>query len=166
MPHLSRERAVTGADDFAAIALDPLADRPAADWQKAPPGKWTPAQIIEHLALSFDLSARGFEQAQPQGPRRARTLLEQVAAFLVFRLGWIPPGIESPRRAAPATRVEAPAAREHLRAALARWSALAGRPGVFVRHPRLGDLDFDEWLRFHAWHCQHHAKQIRQRLAS
>jgi len=161
---------MTGADDFAAIALEPLTDRPAADWQKAPAGKWTPAQIIEHLALSFDLSARGFEQAPPPRPRRARTLLEQVAAFLVFRLGWIPPGVESPRRATPATRIEASKAEQHLRAALARWATLASgppgdrRPAGFVRHPRLGDLDFDEWLRFHAWHCRHHAKQIRRRL--
>lgn len=171
MPSLSRERAVTSSDDFAAIALGPLAGRPGADWQKAPAGKWTPAQIIEHLALSFDLSAAGFERATGPTTRRTRTLAERVAMLFVFGLGWIPPGVESPRRAAPPTRVDAADAERHLRSALARWTALASRAladrgqGVVVRHPRLGDLDFDEWLRFHAWHCRHHAKQIRRRLA-
>ena len=36
---------------------------------------------------------------------------------------------------------------------------------LFVKHPYLGDLTLPEWLRFHALHSLHHAKQIRARLA-
>jgi hypothetical protein len=39
------------------------------------------------------------------------------------------------------------------------------RRDLFVKHPVLGDLTLEEWLRFHVVHCTHHAKQIRDRLA-
>jgi len=40
----------------------------------------------------------------------------------------------------------------------------ARRNDLFVKHPVLGDLNLEEWLHFHAWHCAHHEKQIRERL--
>lgn len=153
------------------IVLGPLAGRSASDWQRAPRGKWSPAQIVEHLALSLELSARGFEAAQGPQVRRPKTPPERVSTWFVFRLGWIPPGIEAPRRATPAHHVEAADAERHFREGLARWAALepllavGPSPTVFVKHPRMGELDLAEWLRFHAWHCRHHAKQIRRRLA-
>jgi hypothetical protein len=153
------------------IVLGPLSDRPVGDWQRAPAGKWTPAQIVEHLALSLELSARGFEAAQGARARRPRTSLERLSGWFVFRLGWTPPGIRAPRRTTPAGQVEAADAGRHFREGLRRWLVLESRPAVerdaavYVQHPRLGELDFEEWLRFHEWHCRHHARQIRGRLA-
>jgi len=158
-------------EELETITLGPLSGRSAADWQKAPAGKWTPAQIVEHLAISLELSARGFEEARGSQRCRPKTLAERVSTWFVFRLGWIPPGIKAPRRATPAPQVEAADAERRFREGLARWTALettlAAGPSltVLVKHPRLGELDLGEWLRFHAWHCRHHAKQIRQRLA-
>src|SRR5437764_13831058 len=60
-------------DRFAAIpdvVLGPLAGRPDADWHRAPPGKWTPAQIVQHLAISIDGSGRAFEQRRAKPPVR------------------------------------------------------------------------------------------------
>jgi hypothetical protein len=153
-----------------AVVLGPLAGRPEDHWQRAPAGKWTPAQIVEHLALSFELSAGGFETGTGTGIRRRKTPLERVSGWFVFGLGWTPPGIRAPRRATPAARVEAADAERHFRDGLARWSALesrgaSGGPAAFVHHPRLGQVDFEGWLRFHEWHCGHHARQIERRLA-
>lgn len=161
---------VSRAAEFEHVVLDPLAGRPEADWQRAPPGKWTPAQIVEHLAISLERSARGFEKATGGRHRRPATPLERVACWLVLGLGWTPPGVRAARGTSPAARVEAADAERHFRDGLAHWAtlesrAIGGDPRTFVHHPRLGDLDLEEWLRFHAWHCRHHAKQIRRRLA-
>ena len=168
---MSRARAVSRVAELGRIVLGPLAGRPDDDWQRAPAGKWTPAQIVEHLALSFEFSARGFESASGAQVRRPKKPLEWISTWFVFGVGWIPPGVRAPRRATPAGRIEAGDARRHFEDGLARWAALDGRPAaernpaVFVHHPRMGDLDQDEWLRFHLWHCRHHARQIERRLA-
>ena len=52
-------------EGFAAIpdmVLGPLTGRPEADWHRAPPGKWTAAQIVHHLAISIDGSGRVFAE--------------------------------------------------------------------------------------------------------
>lgn len=161
---------VSRVADFEHVVLGPLAGRPESDWQRASAGKWTPAQIVEHLAISLERSARGFEKAAGGQHRRPATPLERVACWLVFGLGWTPPGVRAARGTTPAARVEAADAERHFRDGLARWAtlesrAIGGDPGTFVHHPRLGDLDVEEWVRFHQWHCRHHAKQIRRRLA-
>jgi hypothetical protein len=154
--------------DMEAVVLGQLTGRPTSDWQQAPAGKWTPAQIVQHLALSFEMSARAFEVATGARARRPHTTLERVACWLVFEVGWTPP-VRAPRRTTPMARIEAADAERHFRDGLARWATLesrlaAGREQVFVKHPRLGELDLEEWLRFHDWHCRHHARQIRSRL--
>ena len=153
------------------MVLGPLAGRPEADWQRTPSGKWTPAQIVEHLALSLEFSARGFESGVGPRVRRPKTLFERISTWFVFGVAWIPPGVQAPRRATPAARVEAVDAERHFRDGLIRWTSLESLlearrgPEVFVHHPRMGDLSLEEWFRFHAWHCDHHARQIRRRLA-
>ncbi len=161
-------------DGLEEIVLGPLAGRGEADWQRAPTGKWTPAQIVEHLALAFEYSARGFTEPPAAAPTRRRfpTAPQWVGRLFVFGFNWVPTGVaRSPRVARPLDHVGGPAAERHFSAGLARWRALerdrpTGRPhDRFVRHPSLGDLDVDQWIRLHAWHCRHHAAQIRSRLA-
>jgi DinB family protein len=154
--------------------LGPLAGRPEADWHRAPPGKWCPAQIVQHLAIGLDLSGRTFESRRSHAPmrRRPRTPRELATYCLVMYARWLPSG----RAAPPATRPEErpnPAAVERLlRDGVQRFLMLgrellpARARDLFVKHPVLGDLTFPEWVRFHVWHCAHHARQIRARLAS
>lgn len=163
--------------EFAAIpdvVLGPLAGRPEAEWHRAPPGKWTPAQIVHHLAISFELSARTFEQRRGKPPmrRRPRTLEERLLSFLIVRIGWVPTGRQAPALTRPAERPDARAVERQLREGVGRFQALerellpARRDDLFVKNPALGDLTLPEWLTFHIRHCGHHARQIRARLAS
>src|SRR5947208_12678595 len=99
---------------FAAVpawVLGPSAGRPEADWHRAPPGKWTPAQIVHHLAISVDGSGRVFQErrAKPPMRRRPRPLRQRAWHFLHTDVGWIPAG-----RGAPGVpkRAGLPAARE------------------------------------------------------
>jgi hypothetical protein len=159
--------------DLAAIVLGPLAGRPETAWQQAPPGKWTSAQIVEHLALALEMSAATFAARRAKDPmsRRGTTLKEKIGKVFTFGLGWFPPGRKAPQATTPAPRVEARAAEAHFRTAFAAWEAMerdllpARRRDLFVKHPRLGDLTLEEWARFHFVHARHHARQIRARLA-
>jgi hypothetical protein len=163
--------------DFASIpdvVLGALAGRPEADWYRAPPGKWSPAQIVHHLAISLELSGRTFEarRGKPPMQRRRRTPRERLAYLLAVRLGWMPTGREAPAATRPAERPDARAVERQFRDGVTRFLSLeqellpARRHDLFVKNPALGDLTLPEWLRFHVRHCAHHAKQIRARLAS
>ena len=157
---------------LADIALGPLAGRPEGDWYVAPPGRWCPAQIVEHLALSVERSGIKFEERRAAEPmvRRPRTLFERVAYLFIMRIGWIPRGFTSPEATRPSGHPDRAATEQRLQEGVARFARLeqlllpARANDVFVRHPRMGDLNFSEWVRFHERHFRHHAKQIRERL--
>jgi hypothetical protein len=159
--------------DAPAVVLGPLRGRSDVEWRRAPAGKWTPAQIVEHLALAFELSARGFAERRSRPPmtRRPRTALEWAATWLIFGPGWVP-AVRAPARSTPAADPDPRAAERHFLQGHADLLALerellpARAADLFVKHPRMGDLTLAEWLRFHAWHCDHHARQIRARLAA
>ena len=156
------------------LVLGSLAGRPEADWYRAPPGKWTPAQIVHHLAISLETSARTFEERRGKPPmrRRPRTVRERVGCFLVLQVGWMPSGREAPTVTVPAERPDSHTVERQLRDGVARFLSLerellpARRDDLFVKNPALGDLTLPEWLRFHIRHCAHHAGQIRARLTS
>jgi DinB family protein len=159
--------------DLSAVVLGPLQDRADADWQRAPAGKWTPAQIVEHLAIGLESSAERFLERRTRAPmvRRRRTVLEWLARLVIFGSGRFPPGLTAPKGATPAPRVERAATEAKFRRGLVLWEQVerelvpARAQDLFVKHPRLGDLTIGEWLRFHAIHARHHAKQIRRRVA-
>ena len=153
--------------------LGPLAGRPAEDWQRAPRGKWTPAQIVEHLALGMEWTWRGFEErrGRPAMTRRPRTVAQRVTWLFIFGIGWVPP-VQAPERSRPDADPDPAYVERHFREGAAGMRRVAAEllparaADLFVKHGRLGDLTISEWLRFHTWHCGHHARQIRARLAS
>jgi len=152
--------------------LEPLEGRPAAAWKEAPDGKWTPAQIVEHIVLSLEASAERFEKRRDRPAMGRRSSLRQtVARNLVLRTEWFPSGGKSPAVALPSAAPDPPILERRLRAAVARFDRLAGEllpvraTNLFVAHHIFGDLTLPEWLRFHVIHTRHHAKQLRERLS-
>lgn len=158
--------------DLSALVLDPFRSRSDAEWERGPAGKWTPAQIVEHLALGLRLSGETFLARRSYAPmsRRPRTPAEKIAAFLILGFRWFPPGRKAPSRTSPMEQITRAAAEEHFMAGLANWAQIerellpARGRDLFVKHPRLGDLTIDEWVRFHRIHARHHARQIRERI--
>jgi hypothetical protein len=164
---------VTDFAELPELVLGPLVKHSDDDWYRAPPGKWTPAQIVEHLALGLEWSATGFEGRRARDPmlRRPLTVRQRVIKFLVMGLGWFPVPVKSPKDAVPAPQVDRSAAEAHFRRGVERNLDLArlllparGRD-LFVKHPWMGDLTLSEWMDFHVRHALHHARQIRQRIA-
>jgi len=161
-----------GFRDLPDLVLGPLAGRPDAAWYQAPPGKWNAAQIVEHLAIGLDASSRTLEERRARDPmrRRPRTWLERAANLAVMGLRWFPPFVGAPAGTRPADHVEDQAAAAKFRSGWERFLSLEGlllparRYDLFAKHPRLGDLTLEEWMRFHVIHARHHAKQIHRRL--
>ncbi len=160
--------------DLPNLVLGPLRGRPDSEWQRGPAGKWTPAQIVEHLALGLALSAETFQARKNHAPmkRRPRTPAEKIARLFVFGLRWFPPGRKAPERTTPAPQIDRASAEAHFLAAVEAWDQVdrallpERRADLFVKHPRMGDLTVEEWMRFHLIHARHHARQIRQRLGT
>lgn len=162
--------------ELEAIVLAPLRGRSDADWEHAAAGgstpRWTPAQIVEHLAISMTASAERFERRRDYAPmrRRPRGLLERIAGAVILGLRWYPQGFRAPEVTRPADHVSRAEAEAHFLDGVRRWEMLERdllprRPAdLFVRHPRFGDLTLGEWIRFHIIHARHHARQIRARL--
>jgi len=154
------------------LVLGPLRERSDSEWERGPAGKWTPAQIVEHLALGLALSAETFTARRNHAPmaRRPRTPAEKIAKLLIFGFRWFPPGRKSPERTTPAAQIDRASAEAHFLAAIEAWDQVdrallpERRADLFVKHPRMGDLTVEEWMRFHVIHARHHARQIRQRV--
>src|ERR1035441_5967569 len=82
LEHLQRE-----LEDATGSATD-------AGLAQAPAGKWSAAQILEHLLLTYQNTNRGLAKCLAQGaPLATRaTLKHRLAALLVVNLGYLPGG--------------------------------------------------------------------------
>ncbi len=69
------------------------------DWSHAPPGKWSCAQILEHLLLSYTATTKGAQTAIQSGkPLGGQpTLRDKVVTFYVAKLGLLPSGRKAPK---------------------------------------------------------------------
>ena len=150
-------------------ALEHLADD---DWRRAPEGKWTLAQIVEHLAIALDLVAEGFRALEnEQQMTRQATPAQSVMRHALLGQGELPEGIKAPDISLPSESPEVDLVVARFRMGLEQTRALVEswpedkQIGIFVRHPVLGDLNLPEWVRFHYVHCCLHARQIEKRLS-
>jgi hypothetical protein len=149
--------------------LDSSTSRLDADsLMSRPPGKWSAAEILEHLMKAYAGTAyiltRAVESGVPKGG--APTMRDRLSAFLVVDLGYLPSGREAPAVTRPeGLPPDGAAARafDALRAldeAAARAEARFGRRVKLANHPILGPFDVRQWRRFHLVHTRHHARQI------
>jgi len=162
----------TPIGELPVLVLGPLRGRADSEWERGPAGKWTPAQIVEHLALGLTLSAETFLARRNHAAmkRRARTPAEKIARLFIFGFRWFPPGRKAPERTTPPPHIDRTAAEAHFLAGVEAWDQVdrallpERRSNLFVKHPRMGDLTVEEWMRFHVIHARHHARQIRERI--
>lgn len=150
-----------------------MRDAGAGDLSRAPAGKWSAAQILEHLFLTYKNTNRGIVKCLEQGAPLAAThatVNHRLGTFLVVKLGYLPSGREAPERAKP-QGMSPEAVRQAILAELAKMSLgledcerRFGGGTKIMDHPFLGPLTSDEWRKFHWVHGKHHARQIRERM--
>jgi uncharacterized protein DUF1569 len=161
---------VAGIPDY---LLAPLAGAPDGAWDAAPPGAWSPGQIVSHIATAIGNSATGLASRadKPAMQRRPRTLAQVVFWQVVLNTGWFGPRRRAPETSLPESHPERAATEAKLRDAVARFTQAADAllPGrardLFLKHPVLGDLTIEEWQTFHVRHTAHHRRQLIRRLA-
>ena len=150
----------------AGMNADALARRPGAD-------KWSIAEILEHLYLTYTGTIKGFEKCLEARKPLARvpTLQDRMRTAVVVKCGYLPEGRKAPQNAVPrglppervlSEVVEKIAAMD---AIITEAEHKFGSRRRLLDHPILGPLQANEWRKFHWIHGRHHLKQI-QRLRS
>jgi hypothetical protein len=131
-------------------------------------GKWTPAQVTEHLSLAYDALLADIVEGRPMKaklPRWRQTLLRWVLLPHILFHRSFPVRAPAPRETRPA---EARAPRDEALRALAALSerfeaevAAAGARGFrHLTHPYFGAVDLRKALPFVSVHIEHHRRQI------
>jgi len=110
-----------------------------------PPGKWSIAEILEHLTLSYRRGAAGFAKVAESGePRATRpTFSQSLGRILIVDVAYFPKA-KAPEPTTPTGSIPAESVRESARAAL---------------------LALDKWRKFHWRHTVHHMGQVKSLLA-
>lgn len=151
-----------------------IAGATPADLRKAPEGKWSSGQILEHLFLTYRGTNKGIKKCLETGaPLATRASLKQrVQGFVVLNLGYFPEGRKSPERVIPrgmpCEEVSLAILPEiqQMQSVLADCERRFGRHTEVLDHLILGPLTPAQWRKFHWVHGLHHARQIRQRLGT
>ncbi len=137
-------------------------------------GKWSAADVLEHLALTYGGTARVFEKRLAEGPLGGMPTPKQVVGqVLTLELGLFPFKRKSPEPVAPKGTIGGGEALGLLKSnlkkmddAFAAFSAKYPGGGKVSPHPVLGPLTLKQWPKFHLNHCRHHMEQIAELRAA
>lgn|SRR6266567_5031271 len=133
-------------------------------------GKWSPAEILEHLNLSYSGTIKGLDRCLQSGSTTASSDRSRMRwqRLILIRGGYFPRGRQSPPRVqprgTPAEQVTAEILENvaRLDGVIQQCETRFGRGKPLADHPVLGPLTATEWRKFHLVHGKHHAKQIRK----
>ncbi len=139
-----------------------------ADLERHVPGKWSSANILEHLSITFYGTGRALQKCLATGQRRATrpSFRQRLAVLLVIELGHFPSGLQAPAGTTPkglSGEAALEAARRNLvemDGIMTECEARFGAHGAIIDHPIAGALSLRQWRRFHLIHTRHHMKQI------
>jgi hypothetical protein len=148
-------------------ALKTAADGARAAWlTPRAPGKWTPSQVVEHVARSIEEGARDLAGQPSKFPRLPAPIQSLVRAFLfrrVLRRETFPRARTNPAMN-PASGQSSPAesARrlDQVLAAFLEASGDVDRAGGVVRSSTFGRVPLADYVRFQALHVRHHRGQM------
>ena len=140
------------------------------DLIRHPQGKWSTAEILEHLYLTYTGTIKGFERVMTSGkPLASRpSMAHRVRTLVVVGLGHMPAGVKAPAVAVPkglpaeTVRNEFGARMVEMDAIIARCESRFGGRVHVLDHPILGPLTAPQWRKLHVVHGQHHHKQLLQ----
>jgi DinB superfamily len=164
MPDLETRLEANRAAVGALVDAGP-AEGPA--WTSSPaPGKWSPSQIVEHVARSLEESANeiaGTPSAFPTLPAFVRPLVRVVFFNRVLKTGAFPKA-KTTKALDPQSGPASPAdCRARLESALSRFDQecrSSARNGGTVMSTVFGKLRVEDYVRFTELHVLHHRRQM------
>ena len=132
-----------------------------------PPGKWSIAEILEHLTLSYTRNASGFAKVAETGQPRATapTFKQRLGRTLIVDIAFFPraraPEPTTPTGSIPTDRIResASAALVALDLAMDRAEARFGVERPLLNHPYFAGMNIRQWRKFHWRHTVHHMGQ-------
>ena len=134
------------------------------------PGKWSAAEVLEHLYLTYTGTITGFERVLRKGKPLATqaSMAQRVLTFVVVALGHMPAGRKAPAmvqpKGLPAEKVRNEIGEKivAMDAIIVQCEVRFGRWVKLLDHPILGPLTATEFRKLHLVHGRHHLKQLLQ----
>ena len=128
-------------------------------------GKWSPAQVVEHVALAYETNTQLLRGPVPGGaPRWIRPLIRKFLLGLVLRRGGFPRGSRAPKAMEPKVSQAAAPRSElmpRLESAAAGFQAgAAAHASDTLEHPFFGTVPLTDIVRLSEIHTRHHAAQL------
>lgn len=143
------------------------ADRALSQWRVArQPGKWTPAQVVEHVALIMEESAKvaaGLPSHFPTLPRFLRPVIRLLVFRRILKRGEflrMSAADDFQPSAGPLTPADGHVRLDQALTAFTdacRTSASEGHP---VRSTLFGPVPIADFVRFQELHVRHHLPQL------
>lgn len=149
-------------------------DMTEEELERQPQGKWSVAEVLEHLYLTYTGTIRGFQRCVTAGKplATAPTFKQRVFKLVVVNAGYMPSGVKAPGMTVPTGAAPdrvlqqvIPAIAE-MRKLIALAETRFGTGTRVLDHPILGPLTAPEWRKLHWVHGRHHLKQIERMRAS
>jgi DinB superfamily len=146
----------------------PRALFPDAAWLRPrAPGKWSPAQVTEHVAIAYEV-AHAVVAGTYTGrtaPRIIRLVIRAIGFNPILRKGRFPIGTKAPSIFQPG---ETPGSVSDVTARLEKAAggfvsaveAAARRGQPVVDHPFFGRVSLSDYSRLQALHTRHHRDQL------
>lgn len=150
------------------VLADAIRGMSVEDLGRHADGKWSSAEILDHLNLTYLGTIKNFERCLASGQSRASAdrSSERWQRIGVIGLGFFPPGRQSPERVRP-RGTPAEQLTKEIFENITRMDNLIqecdlrfGNGNPVADHPSLGPLTASEWRKFHLVHGKHHARQI------
>lgn len=155
-------------EDFRQGLLATVEDMSSDQLRWHPPGKWSAAEILEHLYLTYTGTIKGLERVLNSGhPLVSPPLLKQrLRTLVVVGFGHMPEGRTAPEKTQP-KGMAAEEVRRQIGPTMAQMDVLIdkcesrfGRGVQVLNHFILGPLTAPQWRKFHVVHGRHHHQQI------
>src|SRR5881409_175715 len=162
--------AVLGASKEAIEQLIIAGERTGAAWTSPrAPGKWSPSQIVEHVARSLEESANmaaGRPSKFPKLPGVVHPIVRSLLFKRVLRKAAFPKA-KTNKAMNPASGPATPAeGRTRLEAAHQKFAEACRQTasrGERMRTTIFGAVPVEDYVRFMELHTRHHGKQITDR---
>jgi hypothetical protein len=157
---------VLAANRAAVNELVAAAERSAATWTTPrAPGKWSPSQIVEHVARGLEEAANVVSGVPsiPMPPAFLR-LVARLFFYRILKKDAFPKGFKAHKAMNPTSGPATPAeARVRLEVAFARFDQECRRRAASGQHvvsTGFGTVSVEDLVRFSAIHTRHHRKQM------
>jgi len=140
----------------------------AEDLARHPEGKWSSAEILDHLNQTYRGTVKNCERCLAAGKSGASVDRngKRWQRRMVIWLGYVPSGRKSPvsalARGTPIPQLTSEIFENisRMERVIAECDSQFGRGKSIAEHPILGPLTAREWRKFHWVHGRHHARQI------